>query len=118
MPPLLRLACARSFRPVHTLLRIHTEDQPERHVIAVRQLHNHIHDLPRIAFRTSFETSEQLEHRTDRGYSGSRCGAFCTARRAQLVRIPPGSSVQTLTPNGATSIARASLKPPTAHFAA
>jgi hypothetical protein len=46
-------------------------------------------------------------------YSGSRSGAFCPARRAQLVRIPPGSSVQTLTPNGATSIARASLKQPT-----
>src|SRR4029077_7859137 len=30
------------------------------------------------------------------------------------VRIPPGSSVQTLTPKGATSIARESLKPPTA----
>src|ERR1700688_3610931 len=66
MPPLLRLACARSFRPSHTLLRIHTEDQPERHLIAVRQLHNHIRDLARIAFRTSFEASEQLEHRTDR----------------------------------------------------
>src|ERR1700674_5953961 len=67
MPPLLRLACARSFRPLHTLLRIYTEDQPDRHLIAVRQLHNHIRDLARIAFRTSFETSQQLEYRTDRG---------------------------------------------------
>src|ERR1700738_2460970 len=66
MPPFLRLACARSFRLVHTLLGIHTENQPDRHLIAVRQLHNHIRDLPRVAFRTSFEASEQLEHRTDR----------------------------------------------------
>src|ERR1700676_2463354 len=68
MPPLLRLACARSFRPLHTLLRIHTEDQPERHLIAVRQLHNHSRDLPRIAFRTSFEAPQQLDHRTDRAF--------------------------------------------------
>src|SRR5580700_3871496 len=68
MPPLLRLACARSFRPLHTLLRIHTEDQPERHLIAVRQLHYHIRDLARIAFRTSFEAPQQLDHRTDRGF--------------------------------------------------
>src|SRR5260370_10101355 len=67
MPPLLRLACARSFRLVHALLRIHTEDQPDRHLIAVRQLHNHIRDLTRIAFRASFEASQQLEYRTDRG---------------------------------------------------
>src|ERR1700681_770676 len=67
MPPLLGLACARSFRMVHTLLRIHPENQPDRHLIAVRQLHNHIRDLARIAFRTSFETSQQLEYRTDRG---------------------------------------------------
>src|ERR1700738_2755995 len=67
MPPLLILACTRSFRLMDALLRIHTEDQPDRHLIAVRQLHNHIRDLPRIAFRTSFETSQQLEYRTDRG---------------------------------------------------
>src|ERR1700681_3521064 len=39
---------------------------------------------------------------TEAAYSGSRSGAFCPARRAQLVRIPPGSSVQTWTPNGGT----------------
>jgi hypothetical protein len=49
MPPLLGLACTRRFRLVHTLLRIHPEYQPERHLIAVRQLHNHIRDLSRIA---------------------------------------------------------------------
>ncbi|MCU1239315.1 MAG: hypothetical protein JWO71_41 [Candidatus Acidoferrum typicum] len=51
-------------------------------------------------------------------YSGSKSGAFLTARRAQFVRIPPGSCVQTFTPKGATSIASESLKPPTAHLAA
>ena len=67
MPPFLRLVRARSFRLVHTLFRIHAKDQPERHLIAVRQLHNQIRDLARIAFLTSFDTSQQLEYRADRG---------------------------------------------------
>lgn len=39
------------------------------------------------------------------------------ARAAQFVRIPPGSSAQTLTPKGATSWATDSVRPPTAHLA-
>jgi hypothetical protein len=37
---------------------------------------------------------------------------------AQSVRIPPGSRTVTLIPNGPTSFARTSEKPPTAHLAA
>src|SRR6266404_4826031 len=81
MPPFLGLACTRSFRLVHTLFRIYTEDQSHRHVIAVRQLHNHIRDLARITFRTSFEASQQLEHRTDGGL----------IVRQQIRRILPGA---------------------------
>src|SRR5579863_3552850 len=40
------------------------------------------------------------------------------ARTPQLVRIPPDSSARTFTPNGATSWARDSVNPPTAHLAA
>src|SRR6202040_3293112 len=99
MPPLLRLACARSFRPLHTLLRIHTEDQPERHLIAVRQLHNHIRDLARIAFRTSFEAPQQLDHRTDRGF----------IVRQQIRRILP-CAARPVGPNAAW-LQRADLDP-------
>src|SRR5476649_2764431 len=66
MPPLLGLACACRFRLVHTLRRIHAQKQPERYLITVRELHNHIRDLTRIAFRTYLVASEELEHRTDR----------------------------------------------------
>src|SRR4029077_19340102 len=47
--------------------RIDTEDQPHRHLVAICQLYNYIRDLPRIAFRTPFEASQYVEHRTDRG---------------------------------------------------
>src|ERR1700704_5731470 len=67
MPPFLGLACTRTFRLLHPLFRIYTEDQAQRHLVAICQLHNYIRDLPRIAFLTSFEASQHLEYRTDRG---------------------------------------------------
>src|SRR5258708_19606270 len=67
MSPFLGLARARSFRLLDPLFRIDAEDQPHRHFVATCQLQNYIRDLPRIAFRTPFEASQYLEHRTDRG---------------------------------------------------
>src|SRR6266478_5707976 len=107
MSPPVGLGGARSFCLLHPLFRIDTEDQPHRYVVAICQLQNYARDLSRIAFRTPFESSQYLQERTDRGLI-----------LRQLVRMPPGSSVQILTPNGATSIASESLKPPTAHLAA
>src|SRR3984957_17357693 len=68
MPPFLGLIRTHSFRLLHALFRIYAENQPHRHVVAIRQLHNYIRDLPRIAFRTPFETPQNLEHRTYRGF--------------------------------------------------
>ncbi len=62
MAPFFRFTRTRSFRFLHPIFRIDTEDQPERHVVAIRQLQNYIRDLPRIAFRTPFEASQHLEH--------------------------------------------------------
>src|SRR5260221_12539278 len=67
MSPLLGLARPRSFRLLHTLFRIYTENQPHRHLVAICQLQNYVRDLSRIAFRAPFEASQYLEHRTDRG---------------------------------------------------
>src|SRR5712671_3277579 len=98
MSPLLGLARTRSFRLLHSLFRIYTENQPHRHLVAICQLQNYVRDLSRIAFPTPFESSQHLQERTDRGL----------ILRQQVRR----------TPNGATSIASESLKPPTAHLAA
>jgi hypothetical protein len=62
MSPFLCLACTRSFRPLHPLFCIHTEDQPHRQFTAICQLHNYVGDLPRIAFRTPFEALQQLKY--------------------------------------------------------
>src|ERR1700738_4599429 len=67
MSPFLSLPCARSFCLLHSLFRIDTEDQPHRHVIAVRQLRNYVRDFPWIAFQTAVEASQHLQERTDRG---------------------------------------------------
>src|SRR5258708_6948501 len=67
MSPLFGLSRPRSFRLLHTLFRIYTENQPHRHLVAICQLQNYVRDLSRIAFRTPFEASQYLEHRTDRG---------------------------------------------------
>src|SRR6266436_3985970 len=67
MSPALGLARPRSFRLLHTLFRIYTENQPHRHFVAICQLQNYLRDLSRIAFRAPFEASQYLEHRTDRG---------------------------------------------------
>src|SRR6266404_5124164 len=67
MPPFLSLGGARSFCLLHPLFRIHTEDQPHRHLVAICQLQNHVRDLSRIAFQTPFESSQHLQERTDRG---------------------------------------------------
>src|SRR5882724_5805927 len=67
MSPFLGLARPRSFRLLHTLFRIYTENQPHRHLVAICQLQNYVRDLSRIAFRAPFEASQYLEHRTDRG---------------------------------------------------
>src|SRR3981081_892595 len=66
MSPFLSLARARSFCLLHPLFRIDTENQPHRHLVAVRQLHNYVRDFPRIA-RTPFESAQHLVYRTDRG---------------------------------------------------
>jgi hypothetical protein len=47
--------------------RIYIEDKPQGYLVAIRQLHNYVGDLPRIAFQTPFESSQYLEERTDRG---------------------------------------------------
>src|SRR5258708_36343407 len=67
MSPLVGLGGARGFCLLHPFFRIDTENQPHRHLVAIRQLHNYVRDFPRIAFRTSFESSQYLEERTDRG---------------------------------------------------
>ena len=67
MSKFLSLARARSFCFVHPLFRIYTKDQPRGDVVAIRQLHDYVRDLPRIAFRTPFEASQYLQERTDRG---------------------------------------------------
>src|ERR1700676_3400276 len=72
LSPFLGLARSRSFRLLHALFRIYTENQPHRHVVTIRQLHNYVRDLSRIAFRTPFETSQHLEHRTHRGLVGRK----------------------------------------------
>ena len=77
MAPFFRFSRSRSFRLLHPIFRIYTEYQPERHVVAIRQLQNYIRNLPRIAFRTPFEASQHLEYRTDR----------CFVLRQQLRRI-------------------------------
>jgi len=46
----------------YMLFRIYAENQPDWHLIAVRQSHNHIRDLARIAFQTPFDASQELEH--------------------------------------------------------
>src|SRR5258708_7146369 len=66
MSPFLGLGSARGFCLLRPFFRIDTEDQPHRHLVAIRQLHNYVRDFPRIAFRTPFEPSQYLEERTDR----------------------------------------------------
>src|ERR1700688_410482 len=82
MAPFFGFTRSRSFRLSHPIFRIDTEDQPKRHVVAVRQLHNYVRDLPRIAFRTPFEASQHLEYRTD------RCLVFRQQRRRILTGTP------------------------------
>jgi hypothetical protein len=67
MSPFVCLGGARSFCLLHSLFRIHTEDQPHRHVVAIRQLRNYARDFPRIAFQTAFDPSQHPQERTDRG---------------------------------------------------
>src|SRR6202140_1524756 len=67
MPPFLGFTRARSFRLLHALFCIYTEDQPQGHIVAICQLQNYVRDLLWIAFRTPFEASQHLEYRTDRG---------------------------------------------------
>src|SRR5260370_17093106 len=67
MPPFFGLTRTSSFRLLHPLFRIYTEDQPHWHLVAVRQLHNYVRDFPRITFQTPFEASQYLQERTDRG---------------------------------------------------
>src|SRR6266481_5731635 len=67
MSPFLGLTRTRSFRLLHPLFRVYTENQPHRHLVAICQLQNYLRDLSRIAFRTPLEASQYLEHRADRG---------------------------------------------------
>src|SRR3984893_12837292 len=67
MSKFLGLSRTCGFRLLHSLFRIYTQDQPHRHVVAIRQSHNYIRDLPRIAFRTPFQPPQYFEHRADRG---------------------------------------------------
>src|ERR1700731_4500500 len=68
MAPFFRFTRSRSFPLPHPIFRIDTEDQPKRHVVAIRQLHNYIRDLPWVAFRTPLEASQHLEYRADRWF--------------------------------------------------
>src|SRR5438552_14074980 len=81
MSPLVGLGGARSFRLVHTLFGIYTENQPHRHLVAICQLQNYARDLPRIAFQTPFEASQYLQERTNRGF----------VLRQQVRRLPRGA---------------------------
>src|ERR1700682_2344626 len=67
MSPFLGLHCEGGFCLLHPLFRIDTEDETHRHLVAICQLQNYARDLSRIAFRTSFEASQYLQERTDRG---------------------------------------------------
>src|SRR6202140_4017934 len=99
MPPFLGLARSRSFGLLHALLRIYTKDQPHRHLVAICQLHDYIRDLSRIAFRTPFEASRYLEHRTDRGLvvrqkvrrilTGAPCPVGSNTSRLQCADLDP-----------------------------
>ena len=42
MSPFLGLTRTRSFSLLYPLFRIYTQDQPHRHVVAIRQLHNYV----------------------------------------------------------------------------
>src|ERR1700730_5828969 len=66
MPPFFGFTRSRSFRLLHALFRIHTENQPHRHLVAICQLQNYVRDLARIAFRTPLKASQHFEYRTDR----------------------------------------------------
>src|SRR6266404_1088823 len=99
MPPFLGLTRTRSFSFLHPLFRIYTQDQPQRHVVAICQLHNYIRDLPRIAFRTPFKATQHLEHRTDRGLvvrqqvrrilTGAPCPVGSNTSRLQCADLDP-----------------------------
>ena len=67
MSPFLGLQCAGGFRSLHSLFPIDTEDQPDRHLVAIRQLHNYVRDFPRIALQTPFEALQRHQERSDRG---------------------------------------------------
>jgi len=77
---------------------LYTENQPHRHLVAICQLQNYVRDLSRIAFRSP-RVSQHLVYRTDRA-SCLAAGPAFPPRAVPVVRIPPGSSVQILTPNG------------------
>src|ERR1700693_6594391 len=67
MSPFFTFHCARASSLLPPRFRVTTENQPHRHLVAVRQLQNYVRDLSWIAFRTSFESSQNLVHCTDRG---------------------------------------------------
>src|SRR6266481_2677198 len=104
MSPFLGLPCARSFCLLHSLFRIDTEDQPHRHVIAVRQLRNYVRDFPWIAFQTAVEASQHLQERTDRGL----------ILRQQVRRLLNGAPCP-VGPN-TSRLERADLDPERRHF--
>ena len=58
MSPFVGLGGARGFRLLHSFFRVYTKDQPHRHLVAVRQLHDYVRDFPRITFRTPSESSQ------------------------------------------------------------
>src|SRR6201999_3917954 len=84
----------------------------ERRRISCATLTGSLTSLPQ------YDASAFTSAPTDGSYSGSKTGVSWFARTPQFVRIPPGSRAQTLTPKGATSSARDSVNPPTAHLAA
>src|SRR5258708_38074126 len=108
MAPFLGFTCTCSLCPVYMFFRIYTENQPEWHLVAVRQSHNHIRDLARIAFQTAFDASQEVEHRTDRSL-------IIGQQVRRILPCPPrpvGPNTARLQradlqPNGATSNARA-----------
>src|ERR1700731_1503149 len=60
------LACTRRFGLLHALLGVYPEDQPQRYIIAVRQLHNQVGDLAWVTFLTPLDALQQLQYGADR----------------------------------------------------
>jgi hypothetical protein len=94
------------------------EDEMGRQGLAPAEIEHNLRDPLGIADLVADISPEQIEHGADAGLVVRHtAGALPRAISPQPVRMPPGSTLTILTPNGATSLAITSVKPPTAHFA-